>query len=178
MDFEKEVATHKDAVYRQMVRVCGNAEDAEDALAEALLSGFKAAHQLRDPSAFRSWLVMIGKRACVKIRMKPGLSTETSLEALEEAGVPMPSSADPNANFEIETTEMHECVIGVIEKLPEIYQVVYMMREIEGQSAEETANSLKISVSAVKSRLHRARVLVREALDKSLCRQLGPENLS
>jgi RNA polymerase sigma-70 factor (ECF subfamily) len=54
MDYEREVARHKDAVYRQMLRLCGNAEDAEDVLVEAIVKGFQKAETLDDPSAFRA----------------------------------------------------------------------------------------------------------------------------
>ena len=53
VDFERLANEHKDAVYRQMLRVCGNREDAEDVLIEALLKAYQHMHQLNDPAAFR-----------------------------------------------------------------------------------------------------------------------------
>lgn len=169
MDFEREIAEHKDAVYRQMVRVCGNVDDAEDVLAEAMISAYKASDQLKENSSFRAWLVAIGRRACFKMREKGRDDLFTSLEALQEAGMPMPASDEITAYEELEKGDMTKCVMASIDTLEQIYQDVYMLREIDGKSAIETAEELNLSVSAVKSRLHRARTMVREALDKALC---------
>lgn len=175
MDFEKEIAKHKDAVYRQMVRVCGNAEDAEDVLAEALMSAFKASNQLKDEGSFRAWLVSIGRRTCYKLRERGHSDLLVSLDALQESGMPMPASQEMTAEEEIEMSETHDCILAAIDALPRDYKVVYMMREIDGSSANETAEELNLSVPAVKSRLHRARTMVREALDKALThRSLNP----
>jgi DNA-directed RNA polymerase specialized sigma24 family protein len=67
-DFEALTKQHKDAVYRQMIRVCGNHEDAEDVLIEALLKAHRHLDQLRDSAAFRTWLARIGKRVCWQLR--------------------------------------------------------------------------------------------------------------
>ena len=62
MDFDELAEAHKDAVYRQMIRACGNREDAEDVLVEALLKAYRSLDQLRDQGAFRAWLARIGRR--------------------------------------------------------------------------------------------------------------------
>ena len=59
MDFERLMKLHKDAVYRQLVRTCGNRDDAEDALVEALTSAHRSLETLRDEKAFRGWLAQI-----------------------------------------------------------------------------------------------------------------------
>jgi|GEM_PF-5014433 len=56
LDFESLANQHKDSIYRQMLRVCGNHEDAEDVLIEALLKAYSSLHQLRDSESFRAWL--------------------------------------------------------------------------------------------------------------------------
>ena len=166
MDFEREAARHKDAVYRQMLRVCGNAEDAEDVLVEALVRAYKKSGELHDPAAFRAWLTTIGKRVC--FRMKEQHRDAVSLDALREAGMAIPSEG-PSAEDQFEMEQMHACVLGAFEKLPDLYKDVYRMRELEGRTAEDTAAALGLSVANVKTRLHRARALVRAALDEALC---------
>ena len=168
MDFERQVARHKDAVYRQMLRVCGNVEDAEDVLAEATVKAFKAADKLEDPAAFRTWLTMIGKRVCFRLKQKNRSSSALSLEALQAAGVPMPADESLSADEVLVLEQTHQCVLQAFESLPSNYRDVYRMREIESHSAEETARALKLSVANVKARLHRARTKVREALDQAL----------
>lgn len=149
-----------------MLRACGNVEDAEDALATATIKAYKAADSLDDPSAFRAWLTTIGKRVCLRIKQKSGKTV--SLEALEEAGAPVPVSDEISAADLLDIEQTHACVMRAFEALPEQYKEVYRMREIEGISAEETAKSLGLTVPNVKSRLHRARIKVREALDCAL----------
>ncbi|HEY0868431.1 MAG TPA: RNA polymerase sigma factor [Fimbriimonas sp.] len=162
LDFERLANRHKDAVYRQMVRVCGSHEDAEDALAEALLSAYKAADNLRSEEAFRGWLATIGRRACLRLRRRDLVAPILALNDLE---VP----ADGSLEEEVELGRMKGCVNAAVTALPDIYRDTYVLREIEGRSAEEVAKELGLSIAAVKSRLHRARKLVREHLDQSLC---------
>lgn len=168
MDFEREVARHKDAVYRQMLRVCGNVEDAEDVLVEATIKAFRAADTLDDPSAFRAWLTTIGKRVCFRLKEKKRAEGALSLEALQAAGMPMPPDEGVSVGERLEMEQTHECVMRAFKSLPASYRDVYRMREIEGRSAQETAKALKLSVANVKSRLHRARTKVRQALDSAL----------
>jgi len=172
MDIERLINRHKDAVYRQMVRTCGNVEDAEDALADALLAALKASEQLRDPTNFQSWLSKIGTRACYRMRIRDRLIRLTSISELESRGFDIAASQKSPVH-EAELSALKTCVIGAIELLPEIYRDVYVRREISGERAEHVAAVLQISLPALKSRLHRARELVREALDLGLgCRSI------
>lgn len=162
------MARHKDAVYRQMVRVCGNHDDAEDVLVEALLSAYRASEQLRDEAAFRGWVATIGRRVCGRLRKKESNLSLLSLSAVEGEPAIEPVASDDVADA-VEQRDMRSCVHRVIESLPELYRTVYWMREIEGIPAEEVGRQLGLSVPAVKSRLHRARAMVRSALDESMC---------
>ena len=72
-DFESLAAEHKDAVYRQLIRTCGNQEDAEDVLVEALLKAYQHLDQLREHSAFRPWLAQIGRRVCWHLKEREAL---------------------------------------------------------------------------------------------------------
>ncbi|MCH7903514.1 MAG: RNA polymerase sigma factor [Armatimonadetes bacterium] len=173
MDIEREIARHKDAVYRQMVRLCGDADDAEDVLMEALISAFRASDQLKEATAFRSWLTSIASRACIRLRTSRKSGALLSLDALVEAGMPVPTSPGLEGAAQLAQAEMHDCIVEVLDSLPEMYRDVYDLREINGESAIATAETLGISVPAVKSRLHRARKLVREGLDNSLCGSLA-----
>ena len=84
VDFEQLVNEHKDAVYRQMLRVCGNREDAEDVLIEALLKAYQHMHQLNDPAAFRAWLAQIARRVCWQLKKREALAPLLQLSMLEE----------------------------------------------------------------------------------------------
>lgn len=164
MDLERLVNRHKDAVYRQMVRVCGNHADAEDALADALLAAVRASSQLSNPDSFQAWLVKIGSRACARSRIRGRIEQHRSLTDLEALGIEL-ADEDPDPSTQLESKTMKSCVSEAIERLPRIYREVYERREINGETAEHVAARLHLTVPAVKSRLHRARRLVRELLD-------------
>lgn len=167
MEIERLINRHKNAVYRQMVRVCGNQDDAEDALAIAIYSAIRASEQLRDPTRFQGWLSMIGTRACGRMRIRERLVGLTSLSDLEARGIEI-SDQRLDAEGELEMHEMKSCVLEAIDGLPELLHEVYVMREVNGDPADTVAKKLNLSVAAVKSRLHRARVQVRHALESGL----------
>lgn len=159
--FEDLVNEHKDAVYRQMARVCGNREDAEDALATAIMQAFQAFERLESDEAFRAWLGTIGKRVCYRMRSHSGITK--ALEYAEEHDL-----VAPNVD-EMELGVLKGCVKEAVDGLDEVYRDVYLMCEIEERTVEETAVALGLTVAATKSRLLRARAKVRDMLDHSIC---------
>lgn len=167
MDIEGLINRHKDAVYRQMVRTCRNVEDAEDALAEALYAALKAADQLQNPEHFQAWLAKIGTRSCARMRIRERLGQLTSLAELEAKGIEI-SDAEIDPSQAAELATLKDCVTTAMQLLPETYREVYLRREILGKKAEDVATELNITLPNVKSRLHRAREMMREALDSGL----------
>jgi RNA polymerase sigma-70 factor (ECF subfamily) len=159
--FERLLRQHKDAVYRQMVRVCSHREDAEDALAQAMMLAFRAADKLESESAFRSWIGTIGKRVCTRMRSHPKV-----LQALEFAEE---RDLIADAVPEMELAVMKGCVRDALDGLPAIYRDVYRLVELEERTVPEVAEQLGISTAAAKSRLLRAREIMRDRLDGSLC---------
>lgn len=159
--FERLVAEHKDAVYRQMVRVCSGREDAEDALATALLLAYQSLHQLKDEASIRGWLAMIGRRVCSRMRqhhkMQEVWDYAESHQLVDEEALP----------FEMEV--LKGCVKQAVDELADGYREVYVACEIEERSLADVAKELEITEAAAKSRLHRARAMVRERLDHSIC---------
>ena len=155
----------KDAVYRHMVRVCGNHEDAEDALAEAIVQAWVAADSIRDPAHFKSWLITVSTRACGHQRTLARLTTALRAAALDSVSDSLPS-LDHDAESELEFAAAKRCVAVAIDQLPDSLREVYVRREINQMPADTVAADLGISVAAVKSRLHRARSIIRSYLDK------------
>jgi DNA-directed RNA polymerase specialized sigma24 family protein len=81
VNFEFLVRQHKDAIYGQMVRVCGNRRDVEDILIEALFKAYRSLDQLRDSAAFRAWLAAIAGRVCWQLRKREALLPILQLSA-------------------------------------------------------------------------------------------------
>ncbi len=167
MDFDKLTNQHRDAVYRQMVRVCGNREDAEDVLIEALLRAYRHLDQLQDAAAFRAWLARIASRVCWRLKRKEALLPLMQLSELDEAGMEMQShTAAPQAR--LEALELKERIAACMAAIPHSSRQVLQLRDIEELPGDEVALRLGLSLSAMKSRLHRARKLLRGELDRAL----------
>ena len=167
MDFEALVNKHKDAVYRQMLRVCGNREDAEDVLIEALFRAYRYLDKLERPEAFRAWLASIGRRVCWRLKRREAVLPLIQLSQMEGFEIPSTSAA-PDAQWD--AMQMKQLLESALQSLPEGNRRVYEMRDLENQPGEKVAEALGISPAAMKSRLHRARVLLRERLDPVLKR--------
>ena len=167
MDFDRLAEQHKDAVYRQMLRVCGNREDAEDVLIEALLKAYRSLDTLEAHEAFRSWLGRIASRVCWQLRRREALLPLLQLSAVEEEGFEA-IDAKPSAEDLARLAEMKAIFAAALQSLPDDYRAVYELRALEQLSGEETATQLGLSLSAMKSRWHRARKLLREHIDAAL----------
>lgn len=144
-----------------MIRVCNHKEDAEDALATAMMLAFQAHDRLESDEAFRAWLGTIGKRVCTRLRSHAGI--QTAFEYANEHDL-----IDPNKS-EFEMAVLKGCVRDAIDELSDIYRAIYVACEIEEKSVIEAASELGISHNAAKSRLLRARAMIRELLDRSVC---------
>ena len=167
VDFEELANEHKDAVYRQMLRVCGNREDAEDVLIEALLRAYQHLHQLNDPVAFRAWLAQIARRVCWQLKEREALSPLLQLSMLEEEGAAI-KDPKPPVDSELALRRMKELLETAVNQLPPSAREVFLLRDVEELPGEEVARRLGISLASMKSRLHRARKLLRERVDASL----------
>ena len=172
MNFEALANEHKDAVYRQLIRVCGNHEDAEDVLIEALLKAYRNLDQLRESAAFRAWLAQIGRRVCWQLKQREALRPVLQLSTIEEEGQQLPDSAPP-ADVQIAKAQMKQMLLRAVEQLEPEYREVYQLRDIDELSGAEVCKRLNISLAAMKSRLHRARQSVRKYMDEALANPSG-----
>jgi RNA polymerase sigma-70 factor, ECF subfamily len=170
-DFDTLAIEHKDAVYRQLIRACGNEQDAEDVLVEALLKAYQSLHQLREQKTFRAWLAQIGRRVCWHLKAREALAPLVRLSTLEDQGTELADTA-PSPEVELGRKRLRALIADAIAELDEPSRAVYEMRDVEGLSGAETAARLGLTLVAQKSRLHRARAQVRDALDRRL---LGDE---
>jgi len=170
VDFDALARQHKDTVYRHMIRVCGNREDAEDVLIEALLKAYRHLDQLRESDAFRAWLAQIAKRVCWQLKERESLLPLLQLSMLEDEGRGLPGT-EPPPDVQLARQQMKQLLNEAIDALPALYRPVYELCDVEDLRGDEVAQRLGISRAAMKSRLHRARGLVRTHLDAALTRQ-------
>jgi len=167
-EFEGLAEEHRDHVYRQMLRLCGNREDAEDVLTDALLAAFRRIETLRERAAFGGWLAQIARRLCFHLKSQQRIREALSLEELGEQGWEPVEDAQRSPEELASAEQLRNAVRSAIDALPEDLRKVYELRDLDEHSGEETAAQLGLTLAAMKSRLHRARRMVREHLDDVL----------
>jgi RNA polymerase sigma-70 factor (ECF subfamily) len=156
------------AVARRFLR---SEEDARDAVQEAFLNAFRAIDRFEGGSRISTWLHRIVVNACLmKLRTrrrKPEESIEEMLPRyLDDGHFASPAGPwRPDVADELESAEVRQQVRAAIDRLPDTYRTVLLLRDIEEFDTEEAARLLEISRAAVKTRLHRARQALRELLD-------------
>jgi len=175
------VRAHQDRVYGFAMRMCRNVEDAKDVLQETFLGAIRSIREFREESKFSTWLYRIASNACLKKRRRgvhdPTPEQELSLDELmpradAEGRKPEIPDWSEDAEGALLRGELSERMEAAIDKLPKAYKIVLVLRDVEGLSAEDTAQAVGLSVAAVKSRLHRARVFVRRELSDYVTRSI------
>lgn len=164
-DFEGLAIEHRDQVYRQMLRLCGNREDAEDVLTDALLAAYRRMETLHERAAFGAWLAQIARRLCFHLKSRQRIRQAISLDELGEQGWEPAQAPELSPEEQLATQQARQAVREAVHKLPEDLRIVYSLRDLDERSGDDTAAELGITLAAMKSRLHRARRLVREHLD-------------
>ncbi len=149
-------------VYRFGMKMCRDPEDAKDVLQETLLAMTRTVKTFRGAASVSTWLYGIARSYCIKKRRKSKFApVETSLEGDARQARQV---VDPERGPEEQTNalEVRAALERGIAALEPMYREVLLLRDVEGLTAPEVAEALEISVAAVKSRLHRARLAVRE----------------
>jgi len=165
--FGKLMLEYQNKIYRLARRMTDTDEDAEDVLQEAFIKAFKSLPGFKGKSKFSTWLYRITVNlALMKLRRKKidAVSLDEPV-ATEEGSVQREiedEALDPLD--ELIETESMGVLDEAINELPKNYRAVFVLRHVEGLSTEETAKIAGISIPAVKSRLHRTRLLLKEKL--------------
>lgn len=166
--FPDLVAAYEHRIYRFASRMCRNAEDARDVLQDTFLAAFRAIGDFRGEAKVSTWLFRIAANACRKMRRRGKFEPERQLsldEFLPDRGAhAAPEDPPPDPETVAMTAELRQALETGVAALPPSYRIVLVLRDIEGFSAEEVAEILELSVPAVKSRLHRARLFLRQQL--------------
>ncbi len=168
VDLERQlteiVEQYSDLAYSIAFRMLRNAEDAEDAVQEAYISAFKALPNFKGQSKLSTWLYRIVVNACLmKIRKDKSRAKYLSEKAFDDAIVYDWKNDPEEAAVNSELRSMLESGLDLLS--PDLRAVV-VLRDIQGLSTEESAEALDISIASLKSRLHRARIMLRKHLDE------------
>jgi RNA polymerase sigma-70 factor (ECF subfamily) len=155
---------HQPQVYRFGMKMCRDPEDAKDVLQDTLLAMARGVRDFRGASSISTWLYTIARSFCLKKRRRskfaPAEERSLDTEAAVEAGRLAAAGQDPAET--LAGKQVEEALEQAIAALDPTYREVLLLRDVEGLTAPEVAEIVGASVQAVKSRLHRARLSVRE----------------
>jgi RNA polymerase sigma-70 factor (ECF subfamily) len=167
--FEELVSRYERKIFRLTMNITRNREDAEDAMQDAFLKSYSHLKSFQGDSRFYTWLVRIAANEAL-MRLRKRRPNQFSLdEPIEGDEDLMPRELrdwGPGPEQRFAQTEMREILSSVIDELEPEYRTVFVLRDIEELSTEETADAVGISVPAVKSRLLRARLKLRQKLNR------------
>ena len=165
------VGTYGDRVYRLARRITGGNEDAEEVAQDALWTAARKIQTFKGESAFGSWLYRITANAAYqKLRARRSKAREIALDdvlpALDEDGRHFEPMADWSSRVDEQALqgELRRVLTEAIDALPPDYRTALVMHDVEGLSNPDIAEALGISLPAVKSRVHRSRLYVRQRL--------------
>jgi RNA polymerase sigma-70 factor (ECF subfamily) len=174
--FEALTSRHEQRVFALAMRMLRQDQDAEDVTQQTFLSVLEHLDSFRGEASFSTWVLRIASHAALKIiRKRKGLNVVSLEETTESSGhgeaIPHPEYiADWRQSPEelVQQNEVRRLLDAALEKLDEKHRLVFLLRDVEGLSVRETAETLDLSEANVKVRLLRARLLLREELTRSL----------
>jgi RNA polymerase sigma-70 factor (ECF subfamily) len=157
-------------VFRIALHITQNREDAEDVVQDAFLKAYENLEQFQGQSKFYTWLVRIAvNEALMKLRRRRPermVSLDQEVQTEEDSMPREVADWSPNPEQLYNQSELRDILGKTIQGLPPSFRTVFVLRDVEGLSTEETAQALELSVPAVKSRLLRARLQLRERLNR------------
>jgi RNA polymerase sigma-70 factor, ECF subfamily len=153
-------------LYRTARGILGDDAEAEDAVQESYLRAFQHLANFRGDSGLGTWLTRITINEALGRKRKQKITVELSKTQEESRVIPFPGMSLGNLEAEVGNREMRRLIERAIDSLPDAFRVVFVLREIEQMSVEQTARHLDLKPETVKTRLHRARRLLRTDLEK------------
>lgn len=164
--FSALVQRHHERVYRTAYSLVGDLDEADDLAQEAFIKAFRALRRFRGQSRFSTWLHRIAVNCCLDYLQSKHRRNFVSLDDYRENwhAPRIWMGRAKNADVRVERRELQEILERALGELPEAYRVTFVLREIEGLTYEEIAESLGCSIGTVKSRLFRGRAKLREIL--------------
>lgn len=175
--FNELVVEYQTLVYNLCYRMLGQAQAAEDAAQEAFVSAWRNMGSFRG-EAFRPWLLRIAANLCRDELRRRGRRPSSSLDSVLEAGVPEPPDEDPSPDDSLLTSELRGHLQAALMQLPDDQRTALVLCDVEGLDYQEIATVMQTSLGTVKSRIARARMKMRELMQREpelLPSRLRPE---
>jgi RNA polymerase sigma-70 factor (ECF subfamily) len=176
--FEELISRHEEKLYRLAMRFVRNETDAREILQETFLSAWRNLDGFQGKAQFASWIYRVAVNASLMLlrsqKRHPQIAVdEVGAEALDQAAqdtvVPAMGIHDDwskRPDDQLQSTELRQHIQAAVDGLPESQRSVFLLRDVDGLSTEETGETLGLTVPTVKTRLHRARLALRAAITR------------
>lgn len=159
--FEVLLRRHNQRIYRAARAILGRDDEIDDVMQQAYLNAFRSLRQFAGQAQFATWLTRIAINEALARRRKRGAPWA---EGQASMALTLVDETTPDPERQAAAGELRDVMEREVAALPEAFRTIFMLREIEGLSTAETAASLQITEDLVKTRLHRARTMLRENL--------------
>jgi RNA polymerase sigma-70 factor (ECF subfamily) len=163
--FERLVARHGDSLYRFALRTCGGERGAEDAFQDGLIAAWRGASTFRGESAARTWLFQVVIHACRR-RHRRRAGEPERMEDMEAAASVRHEGPAPDG--QVAARQVGAAIDAALAAMASEAREILLLRDVEGMEGAEAAAALGITLAAMKSRLHRARLELKQRVEERL----------
>jgi RNA polymerase sigma-70 factor (ECF subfamily) len=167
--FGELVRRHQDRLYNTLYRLLDNADDAQDVLQDAFLNAYQSLDSFKGDAQFFTWLYRIAMNTAMshKRKQRVALSIEAGREEGNGYHEPMDVSEFSQPGQALEKAEQERRIQDALNRMSPEHRAVLILKDMEGQKYEAIAEILQVPVGTIRSRLHRARLELRELLERS-----------
>jgi RNA polymerase sigma-70 factor (ECF subfamily) len=165
--FGELVRRYQDRLYNTVLRLVGNAEDALDVVQDAFLHAYQALHGFKGDSLFFTWLYRIAINTAISLKRKHRVTLRIDSGRPDGATAePMDTSEYSQPGYALEQAEQERRIQQALNGLSPEHRAVLIMKDMEGQKYEVMAEMLQVPIGTIRSRLHRARMELRDLLSR------------
>jgi RNA polymerase sigma-70 factor, ECF subfamily len=163
--FGEIVRRYQDRLYNSIYRVVDNVEDAYDVVQEAFLNAYQSLNSFKGDAEFFTWLYRIAFNAAISLKRKRRAMLRLEWDQNEKTGIePVDESAFSSPGANMQRTEEESVLQSALNRLSPEHRAVLVLKELEGQKYEDIAEILNVPIGTIRSRLHRARLELRDLL--------------
>jgi RNA polymerase sigma-70 factor, ECF subfamily len=161
------VRRHQDRLYNTVYRLLGNSEDAQDVIQESFISAYQSLSSFKGDAKFFTWLYRIAMNAAISLKRKKKAAVSLDTGSKHDLAIdPLDQSLDNQPGDLLERQEEEDRLQAALNKLSPEHKSVIVLKDIEDMKYEEIAEVLEVPIGTIRSRLHRARLELRDLLEE------------
>jgi RNA polymerase sigma-70 factor (ECF subfamily) len=164
--FGELVRRHQDRLYNTVYRLVDNHEDAYDVVQDAFLNAYQSLGSFKGDSLFFTWLYRIAVNTAISFKRKRRAMVRIDSTGSDPVIEPLDTSDEARPDHALEQAEQEQRVRQALARLSPEHRTVLILKDMEGQKYEDMAEALGVPIGTIRSRLHRARLELREVLER------------